>query len=593
MRSLKPLALLSLVLLFAGVAHAAPITVFEPTLLPQSDNHFDLGTSTNAWRKGYFHVICLTGDTCISTWPSGGGSSGTVTSVDVAGGTTGLTTSGGPITTSGSITLAGDLIVANGGTGSTTLSGLLKGNGTSGVRTAVANTDYQTPVSLTTTGSSGAATFDGTTLNIPQYSGGTSYSAAWPITLSGTTFGFNGLSTSTPGVVGNIPYFSSVNTFANVATSSASNGSGISLSGTAALVGSGGLTITNTGVTGIVTPQGTNASSITVATTSQTTNGLKVGLNITGGATLTFNPTISGTLTVAGGGTGQASFTSSQLLYGNLTNALTSVGTTSATIGTGLSYSGTFGALVGGGAGTLTNSGVISNSCPGGFLSCSGTNPSSFTLGTLGYGNGGTGSTTAPVGQLIYGGASSYQSVATSTLSATSPLTGSFTQIGSGGALGLGTVGIANGGTATTTGGNTNGVEYYDGSKITNSKNFGLNTSGGLTLTETRPATTTAITLDWSATGPQLDYQIGTSATTITLINATTTTFAGSRKLVELCNPGATAGAITWQGVEWSGGTAPTQTTTANVCDAYSLFITNATSTSAYKVFGAQSANFQ
>lgn len=47
---------------------------------------------------------------------------GTVTSVDVAGGTTGLTTSGGPITASGTVTLAGTLTVANGGTGSTTAS---------------------------------------------------------------------------------------------------------------------------------------------------------------------------------------------------------------------------------------------------------------------------------------------------------------------------------------------------------------------------------------------------------------------------------------------------------------------------------------
>jgi len=44
---------------------------------------------------------------------------GTVTSVDVSGGTTGLTTSGGPVTTSGTITLAGTLITSNGGTGLT------------------------------------------------------------------------------------------------------------------------------------------------------------------------------------------------------------------------------------------------------------------------------------------------------------------------------------------------------------------------------------------------------------------------------------------------------------------------------------------
>ena len=43
--------------------------------------------------------------------------SGTVSSIDLSGGTTGLTTSGGPITTTGTITLAGTLAIANGGTG--------------------------------------------------------------------------------------------------------------------------------------------------------------------------------------------------------------------------------------------------------------------------------------------------------------------------------------------------------------------------------------------------------------------------------------------------------------------------------------------
>ena len=61
------------------------------------------------------------------------GSGGTLTSVAVSGGTTGLTTSGGPITTSGTITIAGTLIVANGGTGLTTLTAnnVILGAGTS------------------------------------------------------------------------------------------------------------------------------------------------------------------------------------------------------------------------------------------------------------------------------------------------------------------------------------------------------------------------------------------------------------------------------------------------------------------------------
>lgn len=48
---------------------------------------------------------------------------GTVTSVNVSGGTTGLTATGGPITTSGTITLGGTLAVTNGGTGTTTSTG--------------------------------------------------------------------------------------------------------------------------------------------------------------------------------------------------------------------------------------------------------------------------------------------------------------------------------------------------------------------------------------------------------------------------------------------------------------------------------------
>ena len=62
-----------------------------------------------------------------------GPGAGSVTSVDVSGGTTGLTTSGGPITGSGTITLAGTLAVANGGTSLTTLTAnnVILGNGTS------------------------------------------------------------------------------------------------------------------------------------------------------------------------------------------------------------------------------------------------------------------------------------------------------------------------------------------------------------------------------------------------------------------------------------------------------------------------------
>lgn len=88
----------------------------------------------------------------------GGGGSGTVTSVSVVS-ANGLAGTVATATTTPAITL------------STTITGILKGNGTA-ISAATANTDYQSAINLTTTGSSGVATFNGTTLNIPNYSGG-------------------------------------------------------------------------------------------------------------------------------------------------------------------------------------------------------------------------------------------------------------------------------------------------------------------------------------------------------------------------------------------------------------------------------------
>jgi hypothetical protein len=87
--------------------------------------------------------------------------------------------------------VSGTLAVANGGTGATTLTGLIKGSGTNALTAAVAGTDYQAPITLTTTGT-GAATFSGTTLNIPLVS--STVSAG---TISGTVAIANGGTGST------------------------------------------------------------------------------------------------------------------------------------------------------------------------------------------------------------------------------------------------------------------------------------------------------------------------------------------------------------------------------------------------------------
>jgi hypothetical protein len=87
---------------------------------------------------------------------------GTVTSVDVSGGTTGLTTSGGPVTGSGTITVAGTLAVANGGTGITALgtgvaAAIAVNVGSAGAFTTF-NGDLGTPSALVLTNATGTVT---------------------------------------------------------------------------------------------------------------------------------------------------------------------------------------------------------------------------------------------------------------------------------------------------------------------------------------------------------------------------------------------------------------------------------------------------
>lgn len=92
----------------------SPITTsgtLTGTLASQSANTVFAGPSTGSPAAPTFRALVA------ADLPAG---TGTVTSVDVSGGTTGLTTSGGPVTSSGTITVAGTLNETHGGTNQTT-----------------------------------------------------------------------------------------------------------------------------------------------------------------------------------------------------------------------------------------------------------------------------------------------------------------------------------------------------------------------------------------------------------------------------------------------------------------------------------------
>lgn len=111
--------------------------------------------------------------------------------------------------------------------------------------------------------------------------------------------------------------------------------------------------------------------------------------------------------------------------------------------------------------------------------------------------------------------------------------------------------------------------------------------SASILVAEHQPATSTSMTIDWT-NGNQQMVRLGNAATTISFSNYTD----GATLKVIACNPPTgTAGTITWgTQVLWAGGSAPSQTTTAQKCDVWSFLGTQATST--LKVFGSVTNSF-
>ena len=146
------------------------------------------GSTLSYSSVGTAGQVLVSGGSGSPTWSSAG--TGSVTSVNVSGGTTGLTASGGPVTTSGTITLAGTLAIANGGTNSTATP--TAGTIPYGTGTALAYSAAGTSGQVLTSGGAGAPTWTtvtGTgTVTSVDVSGGTTgltYSGG-PITGSGT-----------------------------------------------------------------------------------------------------------------------------------------------------------------------------------------------------------------------------------------------------------------------------------------------------------------------------------------------------------------------------------------------------------------------
>jgi hypothetical protein len=260
--------------------------------------------------------LSMSGTTLSST------AAGSVTSVDASGGTTGLTFSGGPVTTTGTLTLAGTLDVANGGTGATTAAGALTSLGAypnSNPAGYTANAGTVTNVSASGGANISVAT-GSTTPVISQVAATTTQNgymtSAQATKLDGIAAG---ASVTSVGVSGGT---TGLTTTGGPITSSGT----ITLAGTLAVANGGtGATsaanaLTNLGAYPASNPNGYTSNAGTV--TSVNVSGGSTGLTTSGGpVTASGTITIDGVLSVANGGTSSTSASSAiSFLAGATTN---------------------------------------------------------------------------------------------------------------------------------------------------------------------------------------------------------------------------------------------------------------------------------
>ena len=325
------------------------------------------------------------------TGPSGppGPTGGGVTSVNVSGGTTGLTTSGGPITSSGTITLGGVLAVANGGTGAITAPAALTSLGAypaSNPNNYTSNGGTVTSVSVTTAnGVSGTVTNPTTTPAISLALGAITPSS---VAASGNVTGSN-LSGSNTGdqtitLTGDVTGTGTGSFAATIANNAVTYAKMQAASAVAKLIGSnasgtalGEITLgTNLSMAGSTL----NAAVASGSVTSVNADGGTSGFSFTGGpVTSAGTLSMTGTLVVASGGTGATSAS------GARTNLGLGIGTDIPALdGTGAT--GTWNIDVLGSAGTITstlpiNKGGTGATTAGGALTNLGAYPDSNPAG--------------------------------------------------------------------------------------------------------------------------------------------------------------------------------------------------------------------
>ncbi len=371
---------------------------------------------------------------------------------------TGITVTGSPVSlgSSATIALSTPVSVANGGTGASTLTsnGVLLGNGTSPITATTAGTGGQVLI-----GSSGAPSFitptAGAGLSITNNATTLSYALAVPVTIADG--GTNATSmTNTDGVVyydGTKLNTTTVGTAGQLLTS---NGAGVAPSFQNALTRIATIDGNTGSVTGTtVTISGTGSSNInttcsgtvmTVAVSGTTNDAVQIG-NSSGSLT---SIAVGATNTVLLGNTGAAPS------FGTVPNAALSNSSITLTSGTGITVTGSPVSLGGSATIALTTPVSVANG---------GTGASTLTSNGVLLGNGTSPitATTAGTGGQVLIGSSGAPSFITPTAGAGLSITNNATTLSY--ALAV-PVTIADGGTNATSMTNTDGVVYYDGTKL-------------------------------------------------------------------------------------------------------------------------------